>query len=264
MRAGGYIVLALGFICLWGSALSQERAKSVLPEIRAISTQAPTPVEGSDTGLTSIMGVVAGVTKMAKMKPVALPNAFRLADYNATQLDRPSSNWTQRFYDIATNKVHHEVIDQMATQLLTSDVGKDVVVAVNKAVNALRYRSDKDNWGESDHWDGPRELAVRGGDCEDFAITKYMLLKRLGVNPKAMMMMVYYDKKVDQSHAVLAIHDGGNLRILDNRYDRPISARKAFANGMMIAAINERRYWFFSKSTLGIAKDHQLPALGRG
>ena len=56
----------------------------------------------------------------------------------------------------------------------------DQLAAVNDYVNRVRYRDDRVNWGLRDYWAAPREFFARGGDCEDFAIAKYLSLRALG------------------------------------------------------------------------------------
>jgi Bacterial transglutaminase-like cysteine proteinase BTLCP len=62
---------------------------------------------------------------------------------------------------------------------------------VNSAVNAFVYRSDREMHGVDDYWDAPFELMQRGaGDCEDFAIAKYMLLLQAGI-PRERLKMAF-------------------------------------------------------------------------
>ena len=55
------------------------------------------------------------------------------------------------------------------------------VYAVNRFINQWRYRSDAENYGHSDYWATPIEFMTRSGDCEDYAIAKYVSLRELGV-----------------------------------------------------------------------------------
>lgn len=59
----------------------------------------------------------------------------------------------------------------------------DKAKAVNDAVNKyVTYTSDDALYGRSDYWASPIEtLKTKRGDCEDYAILKYYLLKALGV-----------------------------------------------------------------------------------
>lgn len=98
--------------------------------------------------------------------------------------------------------------------------------AVNRFANQFRYRSDDQNWGKSDYWATPIEFLERSGDCEDYAIFKYISLRELGVPAQRMRLVVLRDTLRDLAHAVLAVHDGEQVWILDNvtnavlRHDR--------------------------------------------
>jgi len=46
--------------------------------------------------------------------------------------------------------------------------------AVNRHLNQIPYVADSKHWGREDYWATPFELLTSGGgDCEDFALTKY-------------------------------------------------------------------------------------------
>jgi predicted transglutaminase-like cysteine proteinase len=64
------------------------------------------------------------------------------------------------------------------------------LVAVNAFMNARRYVADERNWGVSDYWATPGEFMSRAGDCEDFAIAKYLSLVGTGM-PTARLRLVY-------------------------------------------------------------------------
>lgn len=79
---------------------------------------------------------------------------------------------------------------------------------VNSYVNSyLTYRPDT-----GDVWKTPKHAALDGGDCEDYALAKYMLLKELGVNIKTMKIAIGENEK-GEHHAVLYVVN----EILDNR-----------------------------------------------
>jgi len=69
--------------------------------------------------------------------------------------------------------------------IMASDKGRDDAAKlepVNRFFNALPFVSDAQHWGTADYWATPLEfLQSHGGDCEDFAIAKYLTLRELGV-----------------------------------------------------------------------------------
>jgi predicted transglutaminase-like cysteine proteinase len=87
---------------------------------------------------------------------------------------------------------------------------------VNRAVNRVRYRDDQDNWGRPDYWAAPSEFFARGGDCEDFAIAKYLALRALGHGLEGLRLLVLTDTKRAIAHAVLTVALDGRELVLDN------------------------------------------------
>lgn len=71
----------------------------------------------------------------------------------------------------------------------------------------IRFRDDLEVWGRIDYWATPLELLDKGqGDCEDYAIAKYMSLLAVGV-PQAQLRLVYVRALFqgrNQAHMVLA------------------------------------------------------------
>jgi predicted transglutaminase-like cysteine proteinase len=114
--------------------------------------------------------------------------------------------------------------------------------AVNAAVNAFPYVSDEANWGKIDFWATPIEFLHRAGDCEDFAVTKYMALRELGVAADDMRVAVVDDNELGTTHAVLLVAADGTYDVLDNLNEEvlPITA---LASYRPIYAINEHGWW---------------------
>lgn len=92
---------------------------------------------------------------------------------------------------------------------------------VNDAINTrVRWLDDKVHWGEDDYWATPAEsIGSAGGDCEDYAIAKYYLLKELGV-PISRLRITYVRALSlrGQAHMVLAyyVRPDAEPLILDN------------------------------------------------
>lgn len=109
---------------------------------------------------------------------------------------------------------------------------------VNSWINSIRYASDKDLYGVSDYWATMYEFVGQGmGDCEDYTIAKYYILKELGVNPKKLKFtyVIYKNRRGRKiSHMVLAYlkvakpRKKSDILIMDNnnRLILPASKRK--------------------------------------
>ncbi len=91
---------------------------------------------------------------------------------------------------------------------------------VNRHINsALRYTSDVAQHGEADRWSAPlAALGARRGDCEDYAIAKYVILREAGYPQVDLRFVLVRDRLSRDDHAVLAARFEGRWLILDNRF----------------------------------------------
>lgn len=97
--------------------------------------------------------------------------------------------------------------------------GRARLEEANRAVNtAIRYVSDFTQHGEADRWSAPlASFATAKGDCEDYAIAKYVALREAGVARENLQLVLVRDRAVRQDHAVLAARLDDRWLILDNR-----------------------------------------------
>jgi predicted transglutaminase-like cysteine proteinase len=115
--------------------------------------------------------------------------------------------------------------------------------AVNRFFNAAPYVSDRRNYGVGDYWATPDELLQRGGDCEDFAIAKYLALRALGGDPEEMRILVLRDLERRVEHAVLIVYEGSKTWVLDDRL--PAVTDSALIHVYRpIYSIDEVGWWF--------------------
>lgn len=79
---------------------------------------------------------------------------------------------------------------------------------VNDTMHKLPWIADKAHWKKDDYWATPIEtLATFGGDCEDIAIAKWILLRHLGI-PKENLRLAYVKvKATGENHMILAYVD---------------------------------------------------------
>lgn len=93
---------------------------------------------------------------------------------------------------------------------------------VNRFFNSWRYRSDLESYGEADHWAAPIQFMARSGDCEDFAIAKFVSLMLLGVPERTLKIVVVVDESRQIGHAVLSFSTGNQMFILDSLFDEVV------------------------------------------
>jgi len=79
---------------------------------------------------------------------------------------------------------------------------------VNTWVNQIRYKSDQAVYGVRDYWATLYQFVGKNkGDCEDYTITKYYILKELGIDPKRLKFtyVIYKSRRGKRiSHMVLS------------------------------------------------------------
>ena len=113
---------------------------------------------------------------------------------------------------------------------------------VNRFVNQWRYRTDQRNYGLSDYWASPAEFLARSGDCEDYAITKYVSLRALGVPAEQLRLVVLQDTLRQIPHAVLAVYVDKDIYILDNQTDAILTDRR-ISHYRPYYSVNENARW---------------------
>jgi predicted transglutaminase-like cysteine proteinase len=90
---------------------------------------------------------------------------------------------------------------------------------VNRAINlAIKSTSDLAQYGQIDVWTSPlMTLASGAGDCEDYAIAKFVALRLAGVAPDDLRIVIMRDTIHGEDHAVAAARLDGHWLTLDNR-----------------------------------------------
>jgi predicted transglutaminase-like cysteine proteinase len=90
---------------------------------------------------------------------------------------------------------------------------------INRAINlAIRPMSDLAQYGQIDVWSSPLVTFAHGaGDCEDYAIAKFVALRLAGVAPGDLRIVIMRDTIRGEDHAVAAARLHGRWLTLDNR-----------------------------------------------
>ena len=126
---------------------------------------------------------------------------------------------------------------------------------INRAINlAIQPMTDLAQFGQEDVWSSPLATFYRGaGDCEDYAIAKFVALRMAGIAAEDLRIVVLADVMRGEGHAVAAVRLDGHWLILDNR-------RMAMVEDM--AFRNYRPLFVIDRS--GVMKYSDAPLLARG
>jgi len=97
--------------------------------------------------------------------------------------------------------------------------GRARIGIINRAINlAIRPTSDLAQWGVVDRWSAPLATLTTGrGDCEDYAIAKYVALTEAGVSDEDVKLIIVRDLAIGEDHAVVAARLDDKWIVLDNR-----------------------------------------------
>ena len=122
--------------------------------------------------------------------------------------------------------------------------------AVNRFINTYPYIEDIVNWGLGDYWETPYEMQEslaqflrKNGDCEDYAISKFMSLRALGVDNDKMRVEIVQDLNLGGViHAILIVFVDDKVYVLDNQIKQVMLAVDIY-HYKPIYSINEAHWW---------------------
>ena len=127
----------------------------------------------------------------------------------------------------------------------------DQIELVNFYINRSNYKDDRrqriyDEHGETveiirNHWTTLYDFLRKGGDCEDYATSKYFMLRELGFEADNLRVVVTYERQLRGKHAVLAVRrSDGSIWLLDS--DNSVKKR-SHTGYRYIYAMNENAVW---------------------
>lgn len=123
----------------------------------------------------------------------------------AAKFGQAAANRMQKWREILLSDIH-------ANELRKLEL-------VNRFFNALPFVSDQEHWGKIDYWATPTEfLTTNGGDCEDFAIGKFLTLREIGVPAERLRITYVKAMTLNEAHMVLTYYPTPDAEplVLDN------------------------------------------------
>ena len=120
---------------------------------------------------------------------------------------------------------------------------------INGFFNNFRSRSDQENYGAQEYWAAPVEFLQKGsGDCEDYAIIKYLALRYFSWPAENLWVVLVTDNQTKGQHAVLLARFGTTIFVLDN-LSKPkyllVPASNYMTRYTPYFAVNELGSWLF-------------------
>jgi predicted transglutaminase-like cysteine proteinase len=193
-----------------------DRALPLLAPITASLTsrdQEPTAIDPAPIWSWAAMAMLSeSSAKWADLQSRILTDKATLAACRSG--DRPCPTAARRFLSIVENGRQRQ--------------GRALLGEINRAINlSIRPMSDLAQYGVEDYWASPlASLGSGAGDCEDYAIAKYVALEESGIAPADLQLEIVRDVEHQATHAVVAVHYNAEWLILDNRTLRIINAEE--------------------------------------
>lgn len=248
----------LGQILLEVSGLSKRQLGLVLWQQTALRTCAAVllfmaAITGGKAKADSLSQNPAQVTlvsitpEFSRMS--AYPALYGMDEKRSSNL-QPFTKWTQmfnRFESQVKSGSSAGVIEKWQRDLagFRDPSLKAMAENVNTFVNKTRYITDSRNWGQSDYWATPVEFLQRGGDCEDYAVAKYVALRSLGVPEERLRIAIVQDTQKNIPHAVLVVYAESGVYVLDNQNQNMLSGESG-SRYRPIYSINRQAWWLHS------------------
>lgn len=197
------------------------------------------------------LGVLASVPAWAETKP----SFFNTSEEMSTKLD-PFKKWNEalvRFSkEYAASKAGKCGDKEMNKcnfdkwmKFLDGLKGKELVAQIreiNDYMNRAPYVTDPVNWGKKDFWATPGEFMAKFGDCEDYAIAKYMSLRYLGYKEQDLRVVAVKDLNLKIGHAILVVYFKGKPYVLDNQVKQVLPTTK-IKHYLPVFSINRKAWW---------------------
>lgn len=129
----------------------------------------------------------------------------------------------------------------------------DINDTVNQTVIA---RSDLDVYGVVDYW----TIAGKYGDCEDYALTKQLMLRQRGWPMNALLITVVRDEN-GEGHAILTVRTSRGDLVLDNRQPRIVAWTATPYQFIKRQSTSNPRIWMALDSSVARPIDAYVAAL---
>ncbi|MBT8439296.1 MAG: transglutaminase-like cysteine peptidase, partial [Gammaproteobacteria bacterium] len=132
-----------------------------------------------------------------------------------------------RQYDLEAGR-RGRALNNILAELADKEI-RQKLIEVNRFFNQFNYKDDIKLWGEEDYWATPEEfIGKNGGDCEDYVVAKYFVLRSLGVEDQHLYLTYVKAVKENRAHMVLSYFatPESTPLILDNYNPRVLPADK--------------------------------------
>ena len=139
------------------------------------------------------------------------------------------------------NTCHYKKWIKFLKKIIKKDKFTQVKM-VNAYMNRVKYTRDQRNWGKKDYWATPGQFMAKFGDCEDYAIAKFLSLRLLGFKDSDLRVVAVKDLNLKVGHAVLVVKVKGKALLLDNQIKQVVHT-KSVKHYRPVFSINTKYWW---------------------
>ena len=254
---GGELSIKLHYILLVASVETTLRADqgAAVAQMTSRNGHLTSPkTAGWKTAALLASLIVAATTTPALAATSAKVKLFGTSEKSSTKLDK-FTKWGKtldRYLKEAPselNKCQPSTVEKCHIarwRIYLKQIAKDKpdqqLEKVNAYVNKWLYKVDPKVYRKKDYWATPVQFFNKSGDCEDYAITKYISLAHLGFDKDQMRIVILQDLNLKVPHAVLVVYLDGKALVLDNQIKQVVSADR-IRHYKPIYSINEKKWW---------------------
>jgi len=190
---------------------------------------------------------------------------FSFSDDLKKEKNNNQSKTLTNIYTFLNNKPSRiekrvEQLEKLETRLKNKKLTDfQKISLINNYYNKFKYISDKKLWNKRDYWVSPSEFnIIRYGDCDDFALAKYYMLKKMDIGVTQDIYYVYTKKK--QAHAITLVKlNNGITYVLDNLRGKIKPLSETYYRKKLIFSYNQNK--FFGRYLKNLTKFEQAIVL---
>jgi len=223
------------------------------PRPRTSATRRARDVYGC--AVLTLLLLVIGVTIVTPASAAAKPSFFDTTEQMSKNL-KAFTKWNDALARYTKERAKSKAGACGGTELNACNFGKwmeflrtlkdkdqvSQIRAVNDYMNRAPYITDPVNWGQKDFWATPGEFMAKFGDCEDYAISKYISLRLLGYKEEDLRVVAVKDMNLKIGHAILVVYFKGKPYLLDNQIKQVVPAAKV-KHYVPVFSINGSTWW---------------------
>jgi predicted transglutaminase-like cysteine proteinase len=126
---------------------------------------------------------------------------------------------------------------------------------VNRFFNQIPYATDQKVWRQQDYWATPTEFMGKNrGDCEDYVVSKYFVLRALGFEDKHLFLTYVKSVKVKVAHMVLSYFgEGRKIPLVLDNYNPAIVVANKRQDLVPVYSFNAKSL-FLTNSSAGLGR----------